>query len=256
MTHIRFQFGFSLLVFSIFCFGAAQPAAAQKLAYLDASKLLKRMPEAKDAESKMNQLIAAWTKEATEMQAEIDRKQTDFDRRKLIMTDAERSSSQLELDNLRKKLDTYRHQKFDVDGGELFAQQETMMKPAYEKLSNAIKEIAGDLGYDYVIDRSSHDVVLLYSNSKYDITIPVARKLGIENEVLSTPLVSQTPKPVQPNQSGVPGQTVQPGQPGLNGVQQQPIPGQPQPNQPVPQQPGFNTGGYNPGQIPPPVNKH
>src|SRR5438477_5986224 len=80
-------------------------SAQSKIAYLDAGKLLKRMPEAKDAESRMTQLIAAWTKESGELQAEIDRKQSDFDRRKLIMTDAERNALQLELQNLRKKLD-------------------------------------------------------------------------------------------------------------------------------------------------------
>src|SRR5437763_16889653 len=53
-------------------------SAQSKIAYLDAGKLLKRMPEAKDAESRMTQLIAAWTKESGELQAEIDRKQSDF----------------------------------------------------------------------------------------------------------------------------------------------------------------------------------
>jgi Skp family chaperone for outer membrane proteins len=98
---------------------AYQPCFAQsKVAYLDASKLLKRMPEAKDAESRMSQLVGAWTKEANDMQADIDRKQGDFDRRKLIMTESERSTSLLELETLRKRLDDYRHQKFDENGGD------------------------------------------------------------------------------------------------------------------------------------------
>ena len=176
------------------------------------------------------------------MQADVDRKQAEFDRRKLIMTDAERGASQVELENLRKKLDDFRHQKFDENGGELFAQQQQLMKPAYEKLSNAIKDVAGDLGFDYVLDRSSRDVVLLYTNSKYDLTIPVARKLGIDNELTSTPLVNSNPnqqKPVNPNQPPVP--------------PQQPMPNAPM--QPAPNQPSFNNGTYNPGQIPPPPQK-
>src|ERR1051325_9747869 len=120
------------------------------------------------------------------------------------------------------------------------------MKPAYEKLSTAIKDVAADLGFDYVIDRSSRDVVLLYTNSKYDLTIPVARKLGIENEFLNAPLVNQGKHQNQPK-SGAPNQPPT-----------QPPPTQPVPGSPLtpPTQPGFNSGPYNPGQIPPPPDKH
>src|ERR1035437_545850 len=220
---------------------SATVCAQTKVAYLDASKLLKRMPEAKDAETRISQLIGTWTKEASEMQNDIDRKQSDFDRRKLIMTDAERTASQLDLDNVRKRLDEFRHSKFDETGGELFAQQQQLMKPAYDRLSTAIKEIAADLGFDYVLDRSSHDVILLYTNSKYDLTIPVARKLGIENEILSTPLVSQgkpgapgTPPGAPPGPpAGAPPILGQGPAPGANPLPTPPAPGiPPQPNQP------------------------
>ncbi|HET6401123.1 MAG TPA: OmpH family outer membrane protein [Candidatus Kapabacteria bacterium] len=238
-----------LIIFALFA-GIAGNAAAQqtRVAYIDAAKLLKRMPEAIDAKTRLDQLTQAWTKEASDMQSEIDRKQADFDRRKLIMTDAERSATELDLSNLRKQHEDYMHQKFDADGGELFQQEAQLMKPAYDKLTEAIKEVAADGNYDYVIDRSSKDVVLLYTNSKFDLTLPVARKLGIESEILSTPLVSKPGAPL------VPGQPKNPNQP--NG--QTPNSTFPQntghtPNQPT--QPGFNSGGYNPNQFPQPVQK-
>ncbi|MDP4199975.1 MAG: OmpH family outer membrane protein [Bacteroidota bacterium] len=263
MTKLRFILRLSsLLLFCALLPGLPQHAEAQtKVAYLDASKLLKRMPEAKDAETRIGQLVGTWTREANTMQSEIDRKQSDYDRRKLIMTDAERNATELDLTTLRKRLDEYRHSKFDENGGELFSQQQQLMKPAYDKLANAIKEIAAELGFDYVIDRSSRDVVLLYTNSKYDLTIPVARKLGIENELLSTPLIQQgkpgapaTPPGTQPaTPPGMqPGTTPGTPVPGQNPLPNPQAPGMPQ----QPTQPGFNTGGYNPGQTPPPPGKH
>lgn len=228
----------------------ATPAFAQpaRVAYIDADKLLKKMPEATDAKSRLDQLTQAWTKEANDMQAEIDRKQADFDRRKLIMTDAERSAMELDIANLKKRRDDFMQQKFGPNGGELFQQEAQMMQPAYDKLTAAIKEVAEEGNYDYVIDRSSKDVVLLYTNSKYDITLPVARKLGIESSILSTPLVSGKPgttpnaqqPPREPN-NGMPNST----------FPQVPTAGNPQ----QPTQPGFNQGGYNPNQQPPPVQQ-
>ncbi len=239
-------------------------ASAQqtRVAYIDAEKLLKRMPEVKDADARMEQLKSSWTREATDMQAEIDRKQAEFDRRKLIMTDAERNAADLDLSNLKKKRADFLQSKFNPDG-ELFTQQATLMKPAYERLMSAIHETAIDGNFDYVFDRSSKDIVLLYSNSKFDLTLPVARRLGIESELISTPLVNNA-KPGTPGQPGTPGnQPGQPGQPnpgltpntpqtGTNGIPNTAIPNPGTPNTP----PAFNnSGSNNPGQQPPPPQK-
>jgi len=225
-------------------------AQQTRVAYIDASKLLKRLPDAKDAQARLDQLTSSWSKEASDIQSELDRKQADYDHRKLIMTDAERGAAELDLSNLRKKHDDFMHQKFDLNGGELFQQQAQLMKPAYDKLTAAIKEAAEDGKFDYVIDRSSKDVVLIYTNYKFDLTVPVARKLGIESEILTTPLVNNAPKPggTAPNT-----QSPHPQKPGVN---QNPInpalPSgliQPQP------QPGLNSGSVNPDQLPPPPAK-
>ncbi len=261
-----FIFSFSILGVSVLGV-CIVPSVAQsqqtRVAYIDAQKLLKRMPEVKDASARLDQLTSSWTKEATDMQNELDRKQAEYDRRKLIMTDAERNASELELTNLRKKHDDFLHAKFDQNGGDLFAQEAALMKPAYDKLSAAIKECASDGNYDYVFDRSSKDVILLYTNSKFDLTLPVARKLGIESEILSTPLVNNGPKPgTAPNgQTQTPGQTqpvngfqnpANPQKPGVeNGMT--PNNGQP-PNTGTSLQPGQPANSppiLNPNQLPP-----
>ena len=258
----------SAVLLALFTVAAVAHAQQTRTAYIDASKLLKRMPEVKDASARLDQLTVSWTKEASDMQGDIDRKQAEYDRRKLILTDAERSTTEQEITNLHKKHDDFLHAKFDETGGELFTQEATLMKPAYDKLSAAIKECAEDGNYDYVIDRSSKDVVLLYVNSKFDLTLPVARKLGIESEILSTPLVNAA----KPGTPGTPPNGQQPQTPGSTppgstttgtGIQ---IPGTPQnpatgtgltpnngtsTNQPAP---GTNSG-FTPVQIPTPLPK-
>jgi outer membrane protein len=237
---------------SVLLFCVAVPVVAQqtRVAYINSSKLLKRMPEATDARQRLDQLVQTWSKEANDMQSEITRKQADYDRRKLIMTDAERNAAELDLQNLHKRLDDYRHQKFDENGGELFAQQSQLMKNAYDKLSGAIKEVALDGNFDYVIDVSSRDVTLLYANAKFDLTIPVARKLGIESEVLTTPLLGgNQSKPGAPNAPAAPPNN-DPMNPGGMNKNVSPNNGTT-----LQSQPGFNSGGYNPQQVPPPPAK-
>ena len=71
--HITSRISFLLLILTV----AASSAFAQqtRVAYIDASKLLKRMPEAKDAQARLDQLTSTWTKEATDIQSELERKQ-------------------------------------------------------------------------------------------------------------------------------------------------------------------------------------
>jgi outer membrane protein len=213
--------------------GFAGYAKAQtKIAYIDASKILKRMPEVVDAETRLSQLVSGWTHDADEMQTEISRKTAELERRKLIMTDAERTAAEVDLQSLRKKLDDFRQEKFGPNG-EVFSQQNTLMKPAYEKLLKAIDEAAKELGYDYVLDRSAKEVGILYTNTKYDLTALVAHKLNIETDILSQPLLNDpkaTPKPQ---------------------VHQQPGQDTMQPGQTTPQQPPTNGGAVQPG-VPPP----
>ena len=248
----------TLLVLTIATFAISTHAQQTRVAYIDASKLLKRMPEASDAQLRLDQLSATWKKEADDIQNEIARKQSEYDRRKLIMTDAERSAADVDLQNLRKKLDDYRHQKFDENTGELWTQYAQLMKPAYERLMNAIHEAATEGNFDYVIDRSSKDIAVLYANSKFDLTIPVARKLGIESQILTTPLVNNGPKLGTPK-PGTPGENPGTGtNPATNQIPNPAINQGLTPNNGTNTQqppPGMNSGGFNPGQIPPPPTK-
>ncbi|HEY3874144.1 MAG TPA: OmpH family outer membrane protein [Candidatus Kapabacteria bacterium] len=253
----------------------ASPVHAQqtRVAYIDAQKLLAKMPEVKDANARFDQLKSSWQREAADMQAELERKQAEFDRRKLIMTDAERNAAELELANLKKKHTDFLQAKFNPDNGELFSQEATLMKPAYDRLTAAVHDAASDGNYDYVFDRSSKDVVMLFVNSKFDLTLPVAKRLGIESEIISTPLVSA--KPGAPGQPGTPGAGTTPGvlpgtipgvapgtsTPGMNtqtgannGIPNTSFPNSTTtPNTNTLQNPpNLNSGSFNPGQQPPP----
>ncbi|HYM21317.1 MAG TPA: OmpH family outer membrane protein [Candidatus Kapabacteria bacterium] len=186
----------------LFLMALHTPAASQaRIGFIDATRILKQMPEAMDAESHLNQFVAQWNKEVNDMLAELSRKQNDYDRKKLIMSDAERSASELDLSDLKKRIDQFRQSKYGPSG-ELASQQESLMKPAYDKLAKALEDVALDGKYDFVFDKSSKELALLYTNAKFDLTNAVAKKLGIEtNDVFSVPLLNGNNKPGSPAQT-------------------------------------------------------
>lgn len=171
---------------------SAQAQQPTRIAYIESSKILGRLTEAQDANARLDQLVAVWNQEAENIQGELGRKKTEYERRKLIMTDGERSAAEVDIQNVQKRLSDFRQSKYGPNG-ELYSQQASMMKPAYDKLMKAIDESAREGNYDYVLDKSSKDVVMLYSNSKYDLTIAVAKRLGIETDVIMQPLINNAP---------------------------------------------------------------
>ena len=118
---------FSVLSVLLLLTGSAS-GQATRTAYIDASKILTRLPEAQDADARLDQLVATWNQEAEEIQAELNRKRTEFERRKLIMTDAERSATEVDIQNVQKRLGDFRQSKYGPNG-DLYAQQAQMMKP-------------------------------------------------------------------------------------------------------------------------------
>lgn len=197
---------FSGIVFAALIFAASVSFGQSRIAFIDATKILKRMPEAVDAETRLDQLVVGWNKEVGDMEADLKRKREDYDRKKLIMTDAERSSVELDITDLKKRIDQYRQEKYGT-GGELYKQQADLMKSAYEKLMKAIEEVALDGKYDYVLDRSAKDNSILYTNAKFDLSAAVAKKLGLEvnndifNTLLNNPL---NQPPANTNQQNAP----------------------------------------------------
>jgi outer membrane protein len=181
-----------------------------RIAYIDAQKILKRMPEAVDAETRLDQFVAQWNKEITDMETELKRKREDYDRKKLIMTDAERNAVELDFTDLIKRIDQSRQEKYGTNG-ELYKQQADLMKQAYDKLNRAIEEVALDGRYDYVFDRGANDHAILYTNAKYDLTAAVAKKLGLEtNDIFNVPLVNSPNKTGKPNTTNNPNQGLPP----------------------------------------------
>jgi outer membrane protein len=192
---------FLLFLIAAFLLAGSGSYAQSRIAYIDATKIIKRMPEAVDAESRLDQFISQWNKEVGDMEADLKRKRDDYERKKLIMTDAERNSVELDITDLKKRIDQYRQDKYGT-GGELYKQQADLMKPAYEKFNKALEETALEGKYDYVFDRNSNDHSILYTNAKFDLSMIVAKKLGLEtNDIFNIPLLGN---PLNPNKPGAP----------------------------------------------------
>jgi len=169
-TFISLIITFSLL--SSFSF------AQLKIGYVDSDTIMDNSPDMQDARQKIDALIQEWQTEIRRMENELNAKQDDYDKRKLIMTEQTSEDALAEIAKMKKDIADYRDKIFGANG-ELFQKQDELMKPIQNKVFNIIQEIATDEELDFVFDRSG-DILFLYAKPDYDITSKVIDKLKLE----------------------------------------------------------------------------
>jgi outer membrane protein len=162
-------FLFLLLSASSFSFGQL------KIGYVDSDTILKKMPDAIDAKTKLDATIAEWNEELRKLEQLLKDKKEDFEKRKLIMSEQTRIDLEKEILALDKQIVEYKQKKFGVNG-ELFKKQEELMKPVQNRVFNAIQEVAKEKELDYIFDRSG-DIIFLFAKPEYDLTNIVLEKL-------------------------------------------------------------------------------
>lgn len=164
-----------ILLFVLLLGAISLLSAQTKIAYINTATVMAQLSEAQDAQKQIDALSQQWQSDLNQMANDMQKKVEDYDKRKLIMSDKRRAEAEKELQDLDKKIVDFRNQKFGTSG-ELFTKQNELMKPIQEKIFKAVKDVADEEGYDYVVDRSS-STLLLFANSKHDLTQKIIQKL-------------------------------------------------------------------------------
>ncbi|MBU2491245.1 MAG: OmpH family outer membrane protein [Bacteroidetes bacterium] len=164
-----------LLALFLLPFFSGNIIAQLNIGYVDSDTIMKELPDAQDAQTKLDNIIKEWQDELARLEKDYKGQLDEFEKRKLIMSDELKTQKQRELDKIKQEVEKYRQDKFGVNG-ELFKKQDEVMKPVQNKIFTAIKEVAEDEDLDFVFDRSG-DILFLYAKDEYDVTSKVLAKL-------------------------------------------------------------------------------
>ncbi|MDP4172689.1 MAG: OmpH family outer membrane protein [Bacteroidota bacterium] len=167
---------YSFIIALFLFFGFTKLVNAQlKIGFVDSDTIMDKLPDAQDAQQKLDAIIKDWQSELNKLEKDWKDRYDDYEKRKLIMSDQTRAETEAELVKLEEKMNDYRQKKFGTNG-ELFQKQDEFMKPIQNRVFDAIKKVAEEQDFDFVFDRSG-DVLFLYAKEKYDITNLVLDKL-------------------------------------------------------------------------------
>ncbi len=152
--------------------------AQQKIGYIDSEYLLTRIPEYATVQQEIDRLAAGWERELGQMKQEVEDQFREYQARELLYTSEERNRRREEILAAEDEVERQRVKYFGPDG-DLFLQQEQLMRPIQERILAAIEEVATAGGYDYVFDKAG-DYLFLYTRPQFDLSDDVLEELGID----------------------------------------------------------------------------
>ncbi len=176
-----------LLIFSILLLlsSVANTLFAQKVAFVVSDVIRDNFPEARQAEQRIKSIVDDWKRELEGLDKQIEDLKQEIAKNRLVWSDEEKSTKDKQLADVQLSRQEFARHKFEP-GGEYDQVVEAMMKPIEEKIYATVQQVAADEGFDIVLDKSV--MSLPYANSKYDLTVKVLRKLGVNVEKLEAEL--------------------------------------------------------------------
>ena len=154
-----------VLLFSVTTFWSQRN---QIIAYIDMEYILENVPEYIQAQNTLDAKISKWRKKLDTQARHIEVLKSDLANEKAILTkdliEEKEEEITIKQEELRRLEDLYFGPK-----GDMFLVRKQLVKPIQDQVYNAIQSIAKRKKYDFVFEKST-DLVMLYSNKKYDIS--------------------------------------------------------------------------------------
>ena len=169
---------FSLLF--LMSVSAMSAQAQQTIGYIDSDYILERTPEFATVQQQLDRLASEWQKELDDMRRDLDNRFREYQDRELLYTNEERQRRRQEIVRAEDELERLRVKYFGPEG-DIFVQQEQLMRPLQERILAAIEEVATAEGYDYVFDTAG-EFLFMFRRQQYNLSDLVLRELGIDVE--------------------------------------------------------------------------
>ncbi len=146
-----------------------------KIGYTSVEYVLSQMPESKQIESDLKAFSTQLENQLKSKYQEYQTKAEAYQKGGSTMTDVVKADKEKELTNLQQSI-----QEFQRSADQSLQQkQQTLLKPALDKLQKTIDQVANENGYTYVLNSDGASPVLLHGPKEGDISDLILKKMGV-----------------------------------------------------------------------------
>ena len=146
-----------------------------KIGYVDSNEIMNNFDEVRQVQADLEKEQRRLESEFNELVYSLDSLKQDFDRQRLLMSDARRNEKENEILNKEKSVQKFQLDKFGPEG-EIYKTQNQLLKPVLAKIDDAIQKVGSERGYDFILDAMSG--ALLYALDSHNLTEDVMDELA------------------------------------------------------------------------------
>ena len=150
-----------------------------KIGYIDTEYILENLPEYNQISKRLEEKAADWKKEIEERTRKIELKKESLKSERILLTSEMIEELEEEILIDEEELSEYQQKRFGPRG-DLIIQKQQLTQPIQDQIFNAIRELAQSRNYDFIFDKSA-DIVMLYSNKRYDVSDQILRTINRAN---------------------------------------------------------------------------
>ncbi|UOR04370.1 OmpH family outer membrane protein [Hymenobacter aerilatus] len=188
----KIRLALAAVVLTVATATSALAQAPLKIGYTSVSYVLAQMPESKQIESQLKTYSGQLEAQLKTKYTEYQTKGEAYQKGASTMSDVVRADKEKELQNIQQSI-----QEFQRNADQSLQQrQQTLLKPALDKLQKAIDDVAKEQGYTYVLNSDGDSPVLLHGPEDGNISDIVLKKMGITPPAPgAAPAASAVPTP-------------------------------------------------------------
>jgi outer membrane protein len=162
---------FAIMVLSVAAF-------AQRYAVIDSKYILEKLPEYKEAQTRLDDFSRLWQQELDQKQAAVTKMFKDYDAEQVMLPDNLKKKREDEIYNKEKELRDLQRKRFGFEG-DLFKKRAELIKPIQDRVYNAVQKLAVDKQYDFILDKSE-GITVIFADPKLDKSEDVLKNLGVK----------------------------------------------------------------------------
>ncbi|MCX7879117.1 MAG: OmpH family outer membrane protein [Ignavibacteria bacterium] len=143
---------------------------------VDVETIVKQLPEAQDADSKLREMQKQLQDTITKMQESLQKKVDTYLRQKNLMPAEQQQKQEQALQEEQQKIQSFYNEKVN----EIQNKRDEFLEPIRNKVKSAIQSVAKEENLTIVFEKGN----LLYSEDRFDITFKVLDKIkrGIDKK--------------------------------------------------------------------------
>lgn len=158
------------LLLSIFSF-------AQRFGYVDTDYVLSNLPSYKRAQQQLQTQAENWAKEIENHQDQLEKMRQELESERILLTKDKIQERENKIQEKKEEIKKLQEKHYGPKG-DMIATRMNLVKPIQDRVFNAVEKVAKKRKYGFVFDKANGDLIMLYSDPKYDISEEVLKILA------------------------------------------------------------------------------